>query len=91
MFTGDADKSIEKNLFGEIDKCFANGDIYFIKENLKNLTVLKVSHHGSKTGSGEDFIKILKPIYSVVSVGENNRYGHPNQETVKKLYLLLSL
>ena len=85
LFTGDADKFVEKNLFKEIDKCFASEDINLIKNKLKNLTVLKVSHHGSKTGSGDEFIKILKPIYSVVSVGENNRYGHPNEEAVKIL------
>lgn len=85
LFTGDADKEVEKNLFTKIDKCFSVADINFIKQNLKNLTVLKVSHHGSKTGSSEDLLKILKPMYSVVSVGENNRYGHPNEETVKIL------
>ncbi len=85
LFTGDADKVVEKNLFKEIDICFSNEDINLIKQNLKNLTVLKVSHHGSKTASSEDFIKILKPVYSIVSVGEKNRYGHPNEETVHTL------
>jgi competence protein ComEC len=85
LFTGDADKEVEKNLFKEIDSCFSNEDINLIKQDLKNLTILKVSHHGSKSASSEDFIKILKPEYSVVSVGEHNRYGHPNQETVQIL------
>lgn len=85
LFTGDADKEVEKNLFREIDRCFDVADINFIKQNLKNLTVLKVSHHGSKSASSEDFIKILKPEYSVVSVGIKNRYGHPNKETVETL------
>ena len=85
LFTGDTDKKVEKNLFKEIDKCFDLADINFIKQNLKNLTVLKVSHHGSKTASGEEFLKILKPEYSVISVGEKNRYGHPNEEVIKIL------
>lgn len=85
LFTGDADKEIEKNLFKEIDKCFTSDDINLIKKYLKNLTVLKVSHHGSKSASSEEFIKILKPEYSVVSVGKDNRYGHPNQEVVNLL------
>ena len=85
LFTGDADKFVEKNLFKEIDNCFLVDDINFIKENLRDLTVLKVSHHGSKTASGEEFIKILKPEYSIISVGEKNRYGHPNQETINVL------
>ncbi|MDQ1281830.1 MAG: competence protein ComEC [Patescibacteria group bacterium] len=82
LFTGDADKFVEKNLFKEINNCFSIDDANLIKQNLKNLTVLKVSHHGSKTASSEDFLKILKPVYSVISVGEHNRYGHPDKETV---------
>ena len=82
LFTGDADKVVEKNLFKDIDMCFSNEDINHIKQNLKNLTVLKVSHHGSKTSSSEDFIKILQPIYSIISVGDHNRYGHPNEDVV---------
>lgn len=85
LFTGDADKVVEKNLYKEINNCFSIKDANLIKENLKTLTILKVSHHGSKSASSEEFIKILSPEYSIVSVGEHNRYGHPNEETVKTL------
>jgi competence protein ComEC len=85
LFTGDANKEVEHNILKEINNCFSSHDANIIKDSLKNLTVLKVSHHGSKTASSEDFLKILKPEYSVVSVGDRNRYGHPNKEIVSIL------
>ena len=48
-------------------------------------TVLKVGHHGSKTSSDEAFLKKVAPKYAVISVGEDNSFGHPNDETLKKL------
>ncbi|MGY4757108.1 hypothetical protein LB438_06660 [Lactococcus lactis subsp. lactis] len=47
--------------------------------------VLKVGHHGSKTSSNPDFIKEINPKLALISVGEKNRYGHPNQETLETL------
>lgn len=85
LFTGDASHDVEKKIFFEIEKCFNKTDGDLIKNYLKNLTVLKVSHHGSSTGSSEEFIKKIKPNYSVISAGKNNRYGHPNDEVVKIL------
>ena len=55
------------------------------KYNLSNIVVLKVGHHGSKTSSSKYFINEIKPKYSIISVGENNRYGHPNNEVLKNL------
>ncbi len=46
--------------------------------SISHIEVLKVPHHGSKTALREDFIAKLKPDVSVISVGEKNRYGHPN-------------
>ncbi len=51
----------------------------------KNITVYKAGHHGSKYSSGEELLKYITPEYSVISAGENNRYGHPNQETISRL------
>lgn len=48
-------------------------------------TVLKVGHHGSKTSSDEAFLKKVAPKYAVISVGEDNPFGHPDDETLKKL------
>lgn len=55
------------------------------KYNLTNIDVLKVGHHGSKTSSSEEFINTIKPKYSLISVGKNNRYGHPNNEVLDNL------
>ena len=46
--------------------------------------VLKVAHHGSRTSSGERFLKQVQPKYSIISVGKNN-YGHPCQTTLNRI------
>lgn len=53
--------------------------------NLKNIDILKVGHHGSKTSTSASFVNDIKPKYSVISVGKNNSYGHPNKEVLKNL------
>ncbi len=53
--------------------------------NLQNIDVLKVGHHGSKTSSSKEFINEINPNYSIISVGKNNRYGHPNKEVLDSL------
>ena len=55
------------------------------KYNLPDIDVLKVGHHGSKTSSSKDFINEINPKYSIISVGKNNRYGHPNKEVLNNL------
>ena len=55
------------------------------KYNLNNIDILKVSHHGSKTSSSKKYIDIINPKYSVISVGKNNRFGHPNKEILDNL------
>ena len=55
------------------------------KYNLKDIDVLKAGHHGSKTSSGNEFIEEINPKYSIISVGKNNRYGHPNKEVLSVL------
>ena len=55
------------------------------KYNLQNIDVLKVGHHGSRTSSGGIFIDEINPEYSIISVGNNNRYGHPNKEVLNNL------
>ena len=71
MFMGDAGEEVENNLIK--------------KYNLQDIDVLKVGHHGSKTSSSELFIDEINPKYSIISVGKNNRYGHPNKEVLDNL------
>lgn len=70
LFTGDVYKSVEKKL---IDR----GEL--------NSNILKVGHHGSKTSSGEEFIKQVLPEVAVIQVSKNNSYGHPHQEILETL------
>ena len=53
--------------------------------NLSEIDVLKVGHHGSKTSSSKLFIEEIDPKHSIISVGENNRYGHPHKEVLNIL------
>jgi len=47
--------------------------------------VLKVAHQGAKDGLNQDFLKKVKPRLAIISVGANNRYGHPSAETLEEL------
>lgn len=47
--------------------------------------VLKVAHHGSRTSSSKEFINLVNPKYSIISVGKNNSYGLPASEVVRLL------
>lgn len=49
--------------------------------------VIKVGHHGSITSSSEEFIRRVKPNYAIISVGDNNKYDHPNDEVLKRYEL----
>ena len=71
MFMGDASTTTEQEILK--------------RYNLSDIDVLKVGHHGSKTSSSIEFINEINPKYSIVSVGKNNRYGHPNKEVLNIL------
>jgi competence protein ComEC len=47
--------------------------------------VLKVAHHGSKSSSSEAFLDAADPSVAVISVGKNNLYGHPHEQTLERL------
>ena len=74
LFMGDAGVEVEDDIIE--------------KYNLKNIDVLKVGHHGSKTSTSKEFIDEINPKYGVISVGKNNRYEHPNKEVLDKLKYL---
>ena len=63
LLTGDAGSEIQDKLVLSV------GDI----------DVLKVSHHGSKTGMSDYFLSLTKPELALISVGEKNKYGHPTK------------
>lgn len=48
-------------------------------------TVLKVAHHGSSTSTTFDFLNIAKPQIAAISVGAENTFGHPNENTLRRL------
>lgn len=50
-----------------------------------DVDVLQVAHHGSKYTTSEQFLEIVKPEISLISCGENNRYGHPHKELTSRL------
>lgn len=71
LLMGDAGVEVEKDILE--------------KYELDDIDILKVGHHGSKTSSSKEFIDIINPKYSVISVGKNNRFGHPNHEVLNNL------
>lgn len=56
-----------------------------ILEKIKPVEVLKVPHHGSKNGLTQKFLEAANPKLAVISVGKNNRYGHPHEEILEML------
>ena len=71
LFMGDVGVEVEEDLIK--------------KYNLQDIDVLKIGHHGSKTSSDKNFIDEMNPKYSVISVGKNSGYGHPNKEVLNNL------
>lgn len=69
LFTGDAEKASE-------------ADMVKAKQTLQ-ADVIKVGHHGAKTSSNTDFLKVVKPKYAVISVGKNS-YGHPTKDVLNR-------
>jgi len=68
---------------GDIEKGAASG-LLNLEPELK-VDVLKVPHHGSRTGMVEELYMRTFPKYSIISCGEGNRYGHPHAEVTKFL------
>ena len=75
LFTGDIEEIAEKAIL----------EMYENNLNTLKATVLKVAHHGSKTSSVEEFIETVKPKIALIGVGENNKFGHPNDAVLERL------
>lgn len=73
LFTGDLTEKVEK--------------IIAKKAGSLSVDVLKVAHHGSNSSSSEEFLEGIQPKYAWISVGRNNRYGHPSKEVLERLEL----
>jgi competence protein ComEC len=57
-----------------------------LSENELQLTdVLKVAHHGSHTSSTQAFLDAVRPVFAIVSVGQDNSYGHPHADVIDRL------
>lgn len=71
LMMGDASDNVEHDILNRYD--------------LNNIDILKIGHHGSNTSSSRTFIDIVSPKYSIISVGKNNKFGHPNIETLNNI------
>ena len=71
LFTGDMERE------AELDLVESGVDL--------SATVLKVGHHGSSSSTSYPFLREVMPQYAVISVGEGNSYGHPNEEPLSRL------
>jgi beta-lactamase superfamily II metal-dependent hydrolase len=71
LLTGDAEEQTEHRMLTK-------------DMNLRS-TILKVSHHGSKYATSQDFVERVKPEVAIISCGEWNRYGHPSQVVLDRL------
>ena len=71
LFTGDAEKKSEKVILESGADLRAN--------------VYSIPHHGSNTGMTQKFLDAVNPQYATISVGKDNDYGHPHQETIERL------
>jgi competence protein ComEC len=71
LLTGDADSLVEQRLAAWDD--------------LLDVDLLKVSHHGSRTATSADFMTRTSPEFALVSVGRRSRYGHPDSTVMARL------
>jgi competence protein ComEC len=74
LFTGDIGLEAEKALISK-----------YSNENILKSTILKVAHHGSSSSTTQEFLKIVAPKICLIGVGKNNKFGHPNEEVIKRL------
>lgn len=71
LFMADASIEIEKDILSKYD--------------LGDIDILKVGHHGSYTSTSKEFVDRINPKYSIISVGKNNKFNHPNDSVLENL------
>lgn len=74
LLTGDVEGAGEELLCRELEE-----------RTIEDVTILKVSHHGSKNSTSEALLGQVTPSVSIISCGRNNRYGHPHEPLLKRL------
>lgn len=92
LSTDENDTTLLMNVsYGEFN-CLFTGDMTSFEEGMMlyrgavpEAEVLKVAHHGSAYSTRGEWVEAVKPDYAVISVGENNGYGHPAEETLERL------
>ncbi len=92
LFTGDLEGEGERQVVEEMERrIFGNAllpnrnDEVYNEQDLVDITLLKVAHHGSKNSTKEDFLRLVNPRIALISSGRNNRYGHPHEELIERL------
>lgn len=62
-------------------------ELFMVSKDRQKLDcqVLKVNHHGSKSSTSEDYVASISPEIAIISLGKDNRYGHPHKETLNTL------
>lgn len=73
LLPGDAERDAERSILGEAEDGALHAD------------VLKVGHHGSKNSTTPEFLSAVAPAIAVISAGEDNPYGHPSPELLRRL------
>ncbi len=76
LFTGDITSQGEAEIAARV---LGSG------EPLPSLDVLKVTHHGSASGSSAPFLALVRPTRAIIGVGAGNRFGHPSQDALVRL------
>jgi competence protein ComEC len=74
LLTGDVEGMGEQELIEELQRY-----------NIRDVTLLKVAHHGSKYTTADALLEQIRPKAAVISCGRNNSYGHPAPETMEIL------
>ena len=85
VFTGDAESQEEKYVIENFKSGIYNIYHSNLEIDLSNIDYLKVSHHGADDASCDEFLLLLNPKNAIISVGNDNYYGHPSTDTLIRL------